>query len=275
MTYGTLESILIVHQNATPGLEAEFDDWYSNVHIRDAMRCRGGIGAQRFRASADQLPEAGGASTSLYAVHTLYEWESAADCVEDHAIRAGGPEMRITADGSYDRLRVFFYHPEYLSDGFSRESGYRRGDDVLTAMINLPEGLDENDFTGWFTDRHAPHTLALPGIASIGLFRLHDEQMLPYPAEHRWTAVYALSDRKAAVKAWTARRESGSDLDLAVKAPGVEYGVWQPITPRLRAEEVSPDRMAAPEERRARIAAEPRFLTPERVNQSIGNPADA
>ena len=49
-----IEAILVVMTKAHPGREADLDDWYTNIHVRDALRFRGSISAQRFIRSADQ-----------------------------------------------------------------------------------------------------------------------------------------------------------------------------------------------------------------------------
>jgi hypothetical protein len=49
-----IEAILVVMTKAHPGREDDLDDWYTNIHIRDALRFRGSIAAQRFSRSADQ-----------------------------------------------------------------------------------------------------------------------------------------------------------------------------------------------------------------------------
>lgn len=45
---------LIALTNAKPGREAEFDDWYTNVHLADVLRLPGVAAAQRFRMSDTQ-----------------------------------------------------------------------------------------------------------------------------------------------------------------------------------------------------------------------------
>ncbi len=47
-----IEAILVVLTKAVPGREADLDDWYSHIHIRDALRFRGSVTAQRFKRSA-------------------------------------------------------------------------------------------------------------------------------------------------------------------------------------------------------------------------------
>ncbi len=261
----SLESILIVYQNPEEGRRDSYDDWYTNVHIRDAMRLDGAIATQRFIAAEDQPVIDGRTVDAGYFAHTIYEWESAAKSVAGHNERVGSPLMEVTKDASFKDLRDYFFRPVFLSDGWSREAGFRRGNDVLTAPI-LPRAGDEQGFVEWFRDAHVPDTLALPGIGSVGLFSYHEAQSLPVAFRFPLVAVYGLSDRGAALAAWNARHAAGSDKDLAARAADYEIACWKARIPRLRAEEVAnPPAAAAAEERRARETYADRFFTADEI----------
>lgn len=132
---------------------------------------------------------------------------------------------------------------------------------MLTALI-IPQANEPTAFISWFCTHHVADTLARPGFGSIGLFSLHEEQSLPLPSRYPLVAIYALSDRGAALRAWANRHDAGSDADLSARARELEVGCWQPCIPRLRAIEVAqPDPAAMAEERRARAAYADRFLT--------------
>lgn len=49
-----IDAVLVVLTKAVAGREADMEDWYTNIHIRDALRFRGSVTAQRFRLAADQ-----------------------------------------------------------------------------------------------------------------------------------------------------------------------------------------------------------------------------
>jgi hypothetical protein len=254
----SFESILIVFQNPRPGRQESYDDWYSNVHIRDAMRLDGAIATQRFIAAEDQPVLGGERVEPGYFAHTIYEWESAAKSVAGHGARAGTPLMEIIGDCSFEALQDYFYRPVFLSHGWSREAGFRRGKDILTALI-IPTPGREASFIDWFQTHHVPGTLALPGFGSVGLFSLHEEQSLPKPSRFPLVAVYGLIDRAAALRAWGERHD-----DISARAQEVTAGCWQPRIARLRAEEVlNPPPSAAAEERRARTVYADRFLSQE------------
>jgi len=252
MSFDPLESILIVFQNPAEGKQDMYDDWYTNVHIRDAMRLDGAIATQRFIRAPEQLVLNGKPVAPAYWAHTIYEWESAAKSVEGHTNRAGTPLMEITRDCEFKNLRDYFFRPVFLSHGWSRESGFRRGSNILTALIVPPKAGDAA-FIDWFQNQHAPDTLALGGFGSIGLFSLHEEQSLPHPFHFPLVAIYALTDRAAALRNWAARHDAGSSHDLFAQANEVEIGCWQPRIARLLASDVlTPPPAALAEETRAR-----------------------
>ena len=129
-----------------------------------------------------------------------------------------------------------FYCPTFLSHGWTREDGFRRGDDLLTALI-VPAGPPA-EFVTWFHDVHIPAILACQAIASIGLFTLHESQSLPVPSDYPLAAIYSLSDRKAALSAWEAM-EAGGGASLSSATSTAEVTCWQPRIARLRKEDVS------------------------------------
>jgi hypothetical protein len=47
--------ILLVLSNAADGRDDEFNDWYTNVHLRDVLAVEGFVAAQRFRLADAQL----------------------------------------------------------------------------------------------------------------------------------------------------------------------------------------------------------------------------
>jgi hypothetical protein len=54
----------------TPGREEEFNEWYDEIHLAEALALPGHVGAHRYRLSEDQLP---GMAPSSYEYLTIYE----------------------------------------------------------------------------------------------------------------------------------------------------------------------------------------------------------
>ena len=51
--------ILVVLSNAVEGREEEYNDWYTNTHLRDILALPGFVSAQRFKLSDEQLRKKG------------------------------------------------------------------------------------------------------------------------------------------------------------------------------------------------------------------------
>jgi hypothetical protein len=179
--------------------------------------------------------------------------------------------MEISRDCEFAGLRDYFYRPEYLSHGWSREAGFRRGSDVLTALI-VPAG-DSRAFKEWFEGEHARGMLAVSGFGSVGLFSIHEAQSLPHPAEYPLVAVYGLTDRRAALSGWTQHQDAGMQDGLVSRTERLEIGAWQPRIPRLRAEEVAaPSPEAAAREQEARRRHEGNYLSKDEVFGALSAP---
>lgn len=67
----------VVLTNPTPGLEADFNTWYDEVHLPEVLAVDGIVSAQRFRLSRSQMPGVDETVTHTYL--TLYEIEGDAD----------------------------------------------------------------------------------------------------------------------------------------------------------------------------------------------------
>ena len=64
--------VFVVLTNATPGMEDEFNDWYTNRHLADVLAIPGVVAAQRFTLSDHQRA----APPHPYKYLALYEIET-------------------------------------------------------------------------------------------------------------------------------------------------------------------------------------------------------
>lgn len=70
--------ILLVQTNAIAGMEREFNDWYSNTHLRDIIAIPGFVAAQRFeRSEVRRFPD-----TPVYPYRYLATYEIEGDVRE-------------------------------------------------------------------------------------------------------------------------------------------------------------------------------------------------
>ena len=83
-------AIWIVMTNPVEGKEAEFNDWYDNRHIHDAVAIPGFVSGQRYRIVPGSPKE-----RPRWGYVTLYEIElaGAGKSLAEAAARAGGPKM--------------------------------------------------------------------------------------------------------------------------------------------------------------------------------------
>ena len=73
-------SYLLALGNPAPGLESEFNDWYTNVHIKEAVTVDGFLSAQRFKLSETQMrPDQPYKYLALYEIESGREAEAIAN----------------------------------------------------------------------------------------------------------------------------------------------------------------------------------------------------
>lgn len=70
----------IVNMNAKAGRDEDYNDRYTNVHIRDVMRFKESIAAQRFATSNLQIAR----GVPRYKYLSLYEQSDAEQIVKEH-----------------------------------------------------------------------------------------------------------------------------------------------------------------------------------------------
>jgi hypothetical protein len=83
---------IIVMSNPVAGREDEFNDWYTQTHIMDLLKCPGVITAQRFKTVDSHSPNAAQRYMARYEVETT---DLAATMAEIQS-RLGGPQMPMT-----------------------------------------------------------------------------------------------------------------------------------------------------------------------------------
>lgn len=113
------KGILVVFSNPTsPEQEAEYNDWYGNVHVHDVTRVPGFVAATRYKYAQTQLIPDG---TPEYGYLAIYEVEGdladAAKALTEAA--GGGMQLNEALDMSKPPSAVFY---EQLTDRVSRTS---------------------------------------------------------------------------------------------------------------------------------------------------------
>jgi len=173
----------LVFANPIPGEEAEFNDFYSNVHMGDLVQLPGWTGAQRFRIVTTVQPPL---STAGYGHGYLIVWElesteaNGALSMMSAAI-AGGKSRRIPgfnynpgagARGTYETMGPRIARPDGKGPTIPAPSDNktpRPNRYMLLEFTNALPGRDA-DFDN-YSNRRIQSVLALPGWIAAQRFR--------------------------------------------------------------------------------------------------------
>ncbi len=66
-----MKTYYTVYSNPVPGKEAEFNDWYTNVHLDEVLKIDGFVSAQRFQLAEPQVVD-----DQPYRYMAMYEIEN-------------------------------------------------------------------------------------------------------------------------------------------------------------------------------------------------------
>lgn len=115
--------LLTAQLNAVAGREAEFTEWYTNVHLRDVLRMKGTVAVQRFIQDEVQLKHA---DHSRFAFLTACEVDDARAVSDGHAQAAGtDEELVFSSAADLTDSAVFYYYPKVEIPGLG-EAGSAR-----------------------------------------------------------------------------------------------------------------------------------------------------
>ncbi len=81
---------LMVFTRAMPGREAEFNDWYDEVHLKEVLEVEGFVAAQRFALAPSQIGDVGDEEPAPYLA--IYE-------IEAESVEAALERLNASADG--------------------------------------------------------------------------------------------------------------------------------------------------------------------------------
>lgn len=249
-----IEAVLVVLTKARPGREVDLDDWYTNIHIRDALRFRGSITAQRFSRSASQ-PMALPASFDWQCL-ALYDVFDAERFSREHWENALTTRMMVSDAIDDTVLEDYHYYPLAFRDN-DPETPHSGG--VILEQLNAATG-QERAFRNWYVDEYMPESAQRPGVKSAGfaMFRSHG-QMIPTTPGHNYVGIYKVDDPAA----W----QSWRDCAVLTRAPAgnaasLRVTHWDHLTPVLTKDAVqNPTAAGLAAEEAARLRMGDRVLT--------------
>jgi len=251
-----IEAILVVLTNPIAGRDDDFNDWYTNIHTRDAMRFRGSIAQQRFSYAKDQVQDYPNGFVAKYLA--LYEVYDAHRFCQEHVDNALTTRMVVEDSIDISRLDDFHYYPLQYRDRAPRT--FSTGSVVLEQIAAKPG--QEQALRDWYNDAYLPQTIRDPRIISGG-FLAYDPhgQLVEFSPEHDHVGIYRLSDDSARDlwrKSTMLRECPYTDQDkLAVTC-------WDILTKRVTEDDVfntTAEALAAEHGARARIHAAGSYQT--------------
>lgn len=251
-----IEALLIVLTNAVAGRDDDFNDWYTNIHTRDALRFRGSTAQQRFQFSEEQVQDFPQGFVAKYLA--LYEVYDAHRFSQEHVDNARTPRMEVEDSIDTTRLDDFHYYPLLFRDKAPRT--FQTGSVVLE-QFKVKEGQEAN-FREWYSDSYFPERFRQPGIITGSLLTFDSYgQMMPFSPTHDHVAIWRLSN-DGARNLWRQSR-------LLQECPFIEQqalavSCWDIQTLRVTEDDVyhtSAAALANEEAARKRIHAQGTLLT--------------
>lgn len=226
-----IDAVLVVLTKAVEGREADMEDWYTNIHLRDALRFRGSVTAQRFNLSAQQPCRPQGFDWRYLALYDVFD---PVRFSREHLENALTSRMQVSDAIDDSVLYDFHYYPLAFHD---RDPDVQHEGGVILEELNCAEGR-EGEFQAWYAANYLREAAQRPGVKSAAflIFRTFG-QMIPIAPEYRYVAIYRVNDADAARTAW-----KGADAALGqsgLLAPGgCRITQWDVATPRLTKDDV-------------------------------------
>jgi hypothetical protein len=225
-----IEAVLVVLTNAVAGREVDFDDWYTNIHMRDALRFRGSIAAQRFKWAKNQAQD----YPAGYGWHymALYEVFDPACVSREHMENALTPRMMVSDAIRMDGLNDYHYFPLQFRNN---DPGKRHDGGVVMEQIAVA-AADESAFITWYNDAYFPAACARRGVRKGAFMRFqpHGQLVDSVPA-HNFVATFHI-ESDAAVDAW--RADAALRECALTDRASLAITCWEPLTPRTTEDEV-------------------------------------
>lgn len=258
-----IEAVLVVLTKAVPGMEADMEDWYTNIHIRDALRFRGSATAQRFAYSASQPAAPERFEWQYLAFYDVFDPERFA---REHLENALTSRMQVTQAIDDTVLYDFHYYPLQFRDN---DPGTPHKGGVIFEEFRPSEGR-EDDFRRWYESEYLPAAMQVPGVKS-GAFLMYRSfgQMIPMTPDYSYVAIYRINDA-AAAQAWgdAPARIAASRL---IGPEDVRITRWDQATPKITKDAVQhPTAAGLAEEERARAHMGERVKTGGAEKLSMG-----
>jgi hypothetical protein len=190
-----MQAILTVLNSPLEGRDEAFNDWYTNVHIRDVMRFGGSIRVQRLVASDVQV------EAPSHRYFTIYDTFDPALLSQEHHDAAGTRRMVVKID--YDRPNIIngYYYPVAAR---TNDPACLTPDDqpMILEQIDVPAERREQ-LEDWYATTHLPGLLKQPAHVSGTLMRFDPAgQLAQFTPVYSHIAIWRVTDLAAAIESW-------------------------------------------------------------------------
>jgi hypothetical protein len=171
---------LVVWTNPSEGREAEYNDWYNNIHLAEVVSIPGFVAAQRYKLNKPLMGEPYRPYLALYEMD-VDNLEAAGKAFE----LLGTTPMNMSDALDTDRAMANVF--ETCSP---RVGTGQPGDFIMMALTNPVAGR-EAEFNEWYNTVHLKEITAIPGFAAA-------ERATNTPAgvgapDHAYQAVYEMA----------------------------------------------------------------------------------
>ena len=200
------DHVFLVFTNPTEGLEDEYNDWYTNLHLDEVTAIPGFGSVRRYALCESQLD---GFDKPKHRYLAMYEisgdpgnaFAAMQDALESSRMQL--PESLSTTD-----LVPLCFTP--ITDWVRSKTQTGNSDHTFFVLTNPTTGL-EDEYNDWYTNVHLDEVTSVKGFISARRYGLSDSQLAGFgESEHRYLAVYEISgDPSDAFADMTAALEDG------------------------------------------------------------------
>jgi hypothetical protein len=241
-----MHDLLLVLSNPLHERHDDFNDWYTNIHIRDVMRAPCAIAVQRFILGSCQVTATKTQRVTHAQYLAIYETYDIEKLSYAHR-HVFTPQMIVSDAIDLSHPDDYYYRPVALRQ--KRPTALFGGAVLLEQMS--PD-LPDDTFAADYAARRLPAILDLPGVEAGILAVVAEHQTITSAPECRFVGIYRLSDAARAVAAW---EEQGLGEASATIQRSLIVSAFDPLIDRITADEViHPSAEGAAAEGRARAA---------------------
>ena len=251
---------LLVFSNPVPGMEDEYNRWYSEQHQKDVVSIPGFVTAQRFVAGDLQLREGTKPPRKYLVIYTIATDDLPSVFAEvDRRIAAGNTRMSPAYDRThamsvtYQAIRPVIYHAGYHSAGSSSagpgertaeldEATVPKGELYYQLVFSDPVEGEEAEYNRWYDERHEPDVVSAPGFVEAQRFVLNERQLpRTQPGLGKYLVIYKIVTDALAARFADYHRLAPT-LQMSPAFGRSEGYTYKALTPMVKGDDVRAER---------------------------------